>query len=106
VRPVPDQAYPFVWDYWQLPQLAAPVEGTQVLTPLDWDEIIMLMATLRGHIGLLERDKAAELRTLLYGDPTDQSNPGLIKKKLLIHAAENVDSDFAIRPKVRSYTSR
>lgn len=107
VRPVPNLAYPFIWDYWQLPQVD-PNDAmlTIVLTPLDWNEIYVLMATLRGHISLLERDKASEVRMLLYGDPKNMEEPGLIKRKLLIHTAENVDSDYAIRPRTRPYTSR
>lgn len=107
VRPVPNLAYPFKWDYWQLPQID-PTNSldTIVLTPLDWNEIITYMATMRGHLSLLERDKAAEIHTLLYGDPKNVDEPGLIKKKLLIHAAENYDSDYGIRPRVRPYTSK
>lgn len=107
VRPVPNLAYPFIWDYWQLPQIdpADPMQ-TLVLTALDWNEIHILAATLRGHLALLERDKAKEVHVLLYGDPKNVENPGLIKRKLLIHAAENVDSDYAIRPRLRPYSRR
>lgn len=107
VRPVPNQQIPFIWDVWNLPAVDQTDTGTinasTVLLPLDWIEIMQYMATLRGHIALLERDKAAEIHTLLYGDPTDNTQPGLIKTKLLIHSAESYDSDFAIRPKNRAY---
>lgn len=107
VRPIPDQGYPFTWDVWLLPAVdqtsTSTINASTVLLPLDWIEIMEYMATLRGHIALLERDKAAEIHQLLYGDPTDNTQPGLIKTKLLIHSAESYDSDFAIRPKIRAY---
>lgn len=107
VRPIPDQTYTFIWDTWNLPAVdqtsTGSINASPVLLPLDWIEIMQLMATLRGHISLLERDKAAEIHQLLYGDPTDSTQPGLIKTKLLIHSAESYDSDFAIRPKIRAY---
>lgn len=110
VRPVPDKQYVFTWDLWMLPEVdqtsAVTVNASTVLLPLDWIEIMEYMATLRGHIALLERDKASEIHQLLYGDPTDQTQPGLIKTKLLIHSAESYDSDFAIRPKIKEYSFR
>lgn len=105
VRPVPDQTYQFKWDYWQLPQFADPITDTEILTPQDWNDILQYIATMFGHMSLMERDKAAELHTLLYGDPKNQENPGIIKERLLIHAAENYDSEYAIKAKVRRYTN-
>lgn len=108
VRPIPNQSFPFIWDVWNLPAVdqtsTSSINASPVLLPLDWVEIMQYMATLRGHIALLERDKASEIHQLLYGDPTDQTQPGLIKTKLLIHSAESYDSDFAIRPKNRAYS--
>lgn len=108
VRPIPDKQYPFIWDVWLLPAVdqtdATSINASEVLLPLDWIEIMQYMAALRGHIALLERDKAGEIHTLLYGDPTNVDQPGLIKTKLLIHAAESYDSDYAIRPKNRAYS--
>jgi hypothetical protein len=108
VRPIPSQQFAFTWDVWNLPDVdqtsTATINASTVLLPLDWIEIMQYMATLRGHIALLERDKAAEIHQLLYGDPTDQTQPGLIKTKLLIHSAESYDSDFAMRPKKRAYS--
>jgi hypothetical protein len=109
VRPIPDKSYPFIWDVWLLPAVdqtsPATINASAMLLPLDWAEILQYMATLRGHIALLERDKAAEVHTLLYGDPGSPGVVGLIKQKLLIHAAESYDSDYAIRPKIRAYSS-
>jgi hypothetical protein len=108
VRPVPDRAYSFIWDAWLLPVVdqtsTATINSSSILLPLDWMEILQYMAALRGHISLLERDKAQEIHVLLYGDPKNQELPGLIKHKLLIHAAESYDSDYAIRPKNRAYS--
>jgi len=106
VRPVPDQTYPFKWDFWQLPQITANIIDTPILTPQDWNDILQYLATMYGHMSLMERDKAGELHQLLYGDPKNVENPGLIKSRLLIHAAESYDSEFAIRPRVRNYTFR
>lgn len=106
VRPVPDRQYQFIWDYWQQPQITTDQISTNILLPQDWIEILKLSATLRGHIGLFERDKAGELRQLLFGDPKHpEENPGLIKQKLLQRTAENVDSEFSIRPRIRRFTS-
>lgn len=108
VRPIPNQGYPFKWDVWMKPAIdftdASTLNPTVILLPDDWLEILMYMATLRGHIGLLERDKATEIHTLLYGDPTDVNQPGLIKTKLLIHSAESYDAEYGTRPKIRAYS--
>ena len=104
VRPVPDRTYAFKWDYWQLPQISANITDTPVLTPADWDDIIQYIATLYGHMSLMERDKANELHILLYGDPKNQEQPGIIKTRLLIHAAESYDSEYSIRARVRRYS--
>ncbi len=108
VRPIPNAQIPFIWDSWNLPEVnqtsTATINASLLLLPFDWIEILQYMATLRGHIALLERDKAAEIHQLLYGDPTDNTQPGLLKTKLLIHSAESYDSDFAIRPKNRAYS--
>jgi len=108
VRPVPDQGYNFYWDYWMYPTLTQPwanVANTPVMVPPDWYEIVRFAAVMRGHMALLERDKAAEIKQLLYGNPDDpNAPPGLIKAKILQKASENVDSEFAIRPLTRRYT--
>ena len=104
VRPVPDRTYPFKWDFWQLPQITANITDTIVLTPGDWDEIIQYIATMYGHMSLMERDKANDLHTLLYGDPKNQEQPGIIKTRLLIHAAESYDSEYSIRARIRRYS--
>lgn len=104
IRSIPDQEYTYTLDYWQIPQITQDVVSTVLLVPTDWVLIVQYLATMIGHIALLERDKAGELHKLLYGDPVHPDMPGLIKERLLRWAAENVDSDYAIRPVIKSYT--
>ena len=106
VRPTPDQAYGLLWDGWAYPNTTDNIIDTIVQLPPDWFDILEYCAAMRGHMDLMERDKAGELHTLLYGDPTDVDTPGLIKAKLLTKPAENVDSEYAMRPNIRRYTSR
>lgn len=108
LRPIPRQAYPLLWDVWTKPQIdlsAGDPGATQILLSDDWLEIIDYCATLRGHIELLERDKAGEIRMLLYGDPKHPDQLGLVPAKLRQKAAENVAEDYGIRPRTRRYTS-
>lgn len=105
LRPVPRLSHTLTWDVWVKPEIAAVVEDTQILLPDDWLEVLDLAATLRGHISLLERDKAGEIRMLLFGDPLKLDQPGLIARKLRQKAAENVAEDYAIRPRIRRYTN-
>lgn len=105
VRPKPRNSYSLIWDVWLKPQISDPVTDTPILLPDDWLEILNFCAAFRGHIDLIERDKAGELRMLLYGDPKHPDNLGLIASKLRQKAAENVAEDYPIRPRIRRYTN-
>lgn len=105
VRPIPDISYTLLWDVWMKPQFTTDVISTQILLPDDWIELLRMASVMRGHNYLLERDKAREIYIALYGDPTKRNRPGLIREKMLKSAAENVDSEYAIRPMPRVYTS-
>lgn len=52
---------------------------TVILLPTEWNEVIIWMATMRGFMEFLNFERAGTIRTLLYGDPKDQKNPGLIQ---------------------------
>jgi hypothetical protein len=108
-RPVPDQAYTITRRYWKKPVVnftsTSTIEATVLLLPDNWLEILDYAAALRGFIDLEEADKAGNLRMLLYGDPRHPAdNPGLIKQHLTRIQAENMNSDYGIRMKVRPYT--
>jgi hypothetical protein len=105
LRPVPDTSYVIVEDFWVKPEIADPVEETELLVPDDWLEVITIAATIRGHLKLIERDKARELQMALHGDPRHpDENPGIIKTKLRRNQAEAGYDGWAITPKIRSYT--
>ena len=109
VRPIPDQSFDFRWRIWKKPIIESSIEDTVLNVPDDWLEVLDYAAALRGHIALLERDKAAEIHAILFGgvDPRNgKKSTGLIAEKMRTRGqAENVDSEYAIRPRVRRYTA-
>ncbi len=109
VRPVPDQSFDFRWRIWKKPIIDSTIKDTVLNVPDDWLEVLDYAAALRGHVALLERDKAAEVHAILFGgvDPRNgKKSTGLIAEKMRTRSqAENVDSEYAIRPRVRRYTA-
>ena len=111
VRPVPSASFNFRWRIWKKPTIEDTLADTLLEVPDDWLEILDYAATIRGHTDLLERDKAGELHAILHGgsytnsDGTVRRFPGIIKQRLLRRQAEHVDSEYAIRPLIRRYTS-
>jgi len=103
--PVPLYPYPLVRDYWRKPiPNAIDINNTLLELPDDWIEIVDYGAQMRGWIDLLEFDKAANLRTMLWGDPDPtKKNPGLIKTKLTRIQAEYLNADYGFRPKLTRY---
>jgi hypothetical protein len=82
-----------------------------LLVPDDWLEIIDLGAILRGHISLIERDKAQEIQQLLFGytaQSTGKLVPGLIAINWTRQQAQAPQTDWGIQPRQtkRSYTSQ
>lgn len=75
---------------------------TPILMPLEWNEIIQWAAAMRGFMELLEFDKAAELRTMLYGDPNRPTKPGLIKSVISRRRAEAWQRQQPLRPMINS----
>jgi|SRR5215472_2056861 len=103
---IPDRSYPIMLFYWQKPQIVydssltsqSDVDTTPLLMPDDWLEILDREAELRGWIYLQNNDKINRARTLIYGDPKDPTNPGLIKEKQMCRTAERIDQDYAFDP--------
>jgi len=128
VRPYADSViYSWIGDIWlkpqQLPGEDAPdatppyvaqgtldIGATEIQVPDDWLEIVDLGAILRGHISLIEREKAQEVQQLLFGFTMPSSNkmvPGLIAQALSRRQAQAPIMDYNIQPRQpkRSYTN-
>jgi len=106
VRPVPDQTYSFTWDGYAFPTITVDVISTVIQLPLNWIEVLTKAATMRGHIDLLERDKAGEIHQFLYGGWDKASGrfmPGLVRQLTTKRVDEYVNSEFAIQPRIRRY---
>lgn len=76
-----DNSYTLVLDTWEKPTIAADVVSTVLNVPDDWLEAIDYACMMRGHAFLGERDKARELRALLFGAPDPTTGafiPGLL----------------------------
>lgn len=127
VRPYADTViYNFLSDIWSKPQQlvgvsstdppytsqgSADIGATQILVPDDWLEIVDLGAILRGHISLIERDKAQEIQQLLFGftvPTTGRQTPGLIATMWNRRQAQAPRMDYNIQPSQakRTYTSQ
>jgi hypothetical protein len=107
LRAVPDVVYSWRWRVWMAPTQGATVDATILLVPDDWLEVVDWGAAMRGFVELLEPDKSANIRMLLFGsdDPrTGHHVPGLIEKKMTRAQAEVESREFGFKPKVRSYT--
>jgi hypothetical protein len=115
-RPVPDSVpYIFYIDAWMKPVIAniinptAQLNTTQLVLPDDWLEVVDYEAAYRGHMELLERDKAAEISKLLYGytDPsTGAKIQGIVDRLGNRDQAQSPYIDYGMQPKFQqSYTN-
>ena len=107
LRPVPNENWTMRCRVWLKPVLYATVQDTVLNLPWDWLEILDYSAAIRGHIALMERDKANEITALLHGSEDPRSGrrtPGLIRQKLIRKQAESFYDDWGMRPVVRGYT--
>jgi hypothetical protein len=105
IRNVPDNAYQLIVRYWMSVQIDPnDINNTVIQVPDDWVEIVTYQAAMRGFMALLEPDKAAAIRTLLYGNPKQPDKPGLLKQRLTRIQAESMDADYGLRPKLNRYT--
>jgi hypothetical protein len=110
LRPEPDASYDLLEEVWLKPVIAEPPEDTDLLIPDDWLEILDYLAAMRGHVELLERDKANEIHALLYGYrdlETKQKTPGLIHSRMLRRQAQAPAYDYGLQPQTlrRGYTA-
>src|SRR5882724_2645872 len=109
VRPVPDQGYPLIWDIQAKPTFGATIAATVIFLPDDWIDILKWSTCLRGHTALVERDKAAEVQTLLFGgyDPgLGRRVPGMIKQRVAARDQLDIeDTEFGLQPMIRRYTN-
>jgi hypothetical protein len=109
VRPVPDQAYPLIWDIQVKPTFAATIAATVIQLPDDWIEVLKAFTKLKGHSALVENDKAGAAQTYLFGgyDPgIGRRVPGIIKG--LIDARDKLDiedTEYGLQPLVRRFTN-
>ena len=116
VRPVPDQAYPLVWDIVQKPTFATtpPAQTnylaiTNIQLPDDWIGVLKSLVKLKGHTALNEPDKAAAEQTYLFGgyDPgLGRRVPGVIKQLTAPRDQTDIeDVEFGLQRMVRRYTN-
>lgn len=103
--PVPNAVYQVQARYYRLhPIDDSCLSATQILLPRDWWEIIVLAATERGWIELLEFEKASMIHTLLYGDPKEPMRPGLIAGRIKRREKEDWRKERKLAPIKRAYS--
>lgn len=94
------QRHPFV-DFFNA---VGNLNTTTVLLPLEWNEIIEWAAAMRGFMELLEFDRAAQLRNMLYGDPKHPDKVGLISSVKKRRSREAWREQQPLRPIVQGST--
>lgn len=82
---------------------AGQLNTTVVLLPAEWYEVLEWAAAMRGFAELLQFEKVAELRTMLWGDPQHPNdNPGLIASVKTKRRAEAWMQQQPLRPVIKS----
>jgi len=100
--PIPDQAYQVQTRMLQMhPINDANLSATQILIPRDWNEVLIWAAVLRGFMELLQYEKAAKVRMLLYGDPKYPRRPGMLNGRKKRREQEAWRTEQSLRPVVR-----
>ncbi len=79
----------------------AALNLTVILLPREWNEILVWSAVLRGFMELLQFEKAAEVRTMLYGDPRHPDKVGLISGIKKRRGREAWREQQALRPMIQ-----
>lgn len=103
--PTPDKNYQVqARIYKQHPINDAALSTTVVLIADDWREVLILAAVIRGFIELMEFEKAAKLKILLYGDPDKPDEPGLMYKRKKRRDKEMWRKQQGLSPRVRRYS--
>ena len=78
-NPVPDKTYQVQPRILRMhPIIDDAIAETPILLSRDWNEILIWAAAQRGFMELMEYEKASAIHTLLYGDPDNKNQPGLI----------------------------
>jgi hypothetical protein len=81
----------------------AALSTTVILLPREWNEVLEWAAAIRGFMELLEYEKAAAVRSLLYGDPKHPEKPGLIEGVKKRRKREAWRQTVGLRPVVAAY---
>lgn len=103
VRSVPNGQYVLTVRFWLKPIIQETVNDTELMVPDDWLEIVTYEAQMRGYLDLQEQERAANVRSILYGQG-DPRKPGLVKQRLTRIQAESMDVSYGIRPKATRYS--
>jgi hypothetical protein len=103
---IPDSPYQIQARYLVQPPQASPIQNTAIVTPRDWDDVLVLMAAQKGFIELNQYEKAQALWQILHGDPRDQTRPGLIFSRKKRYQREAWRKEKPLRPYVGRYTRR
>ena len=103
---IPDMPYQVQARYQKQHPFATPIEDTTVLLPTDWLDLVVLSAAEKGFIEINEYEKANAIHTLLYGDPMDQTKPGLIKTRKKRFEREAWRKELPLRIVVPRYSPR
>lgn len=90
----------------QHPIVDAAVQTTVILTPRDWNEILIQAAVEKGFIELGEYEKANAIHQLLYGDPKYPTKPGMINGRKKKRGREAYRTSQGLRPIVGSYINK
>lgn len=102
--PIPNGAYQVQARYLrQHPLVENAVQGTVILLPRDWHDILIWAAVERGFMELLEYEKAGAIHTLLHGDPKYPTRIGLINSRKKRREREDWRMEKGLRPIIRRY---
>lgn len=75
---------------------------TVILLPVEWFEVLEWVAAMRGFMELLNYKRAAQLRTMIWGDPDHPNdNPGLIASVKTKRRHEAWMLQQSLRPVIR-----
>lgn len=90
--PTPDAAYTITMRYRLRPNELVP--GSVMLLNREWDEVVTVLATVKGYEGLEQPEKASAARSLLQP---------LLDKRRDLENLEDEDSEFNIKVRMRGF---
>lgn len=94
--------YTLTIDLWSRALLANPLHDTPLLLPDDWFEALDYLVMMRGHVALVEPDKALAIQRLMYGytDPSTGNHvPGMLYNLQLRKQANAPARDYGFQPR-------